>query len=122
MCHSETSGSFFPNSWPNTHDTLPQVIGIASTMVNEVFKHFELLAVLHFDILHRQKCNYEGMGLCPVKICAHHELVLTFHDRCVKCVCPTAALVAESRAFRLVKSRTTFKLAHTLMIWCKTET
>ena len=60
--------------------------------------------------------------MCPVKICVHHELALTFHDRCVKCVCPTAALVAESRAFRLVKSRTPFKLAHTLTIWCKTET
>ena len=66
------------------------------------------------------KCNYEGTGLSNCVV--HHELVLTFHDRCVKCVCPTAALVAESRAFRLVKSRTIFKLAHTLMIWCKTET
>lgn len=60
--------------------------------------------------------------MCPAKICVHHKVVLTFHDKCVKCVCPTAALVAESRAFRLVKSRTTFKHAHTLMIWCKTET
>lgn len=69
------------------------------------------------------KCKYEGMDLCvSAKICVHHKVVLTFHDKCVKCVCPTAALVAESRAFILVKSRTTFKHAHTLMIWCKTET
>ena len=69
------------------------------------------------------KCKYEGMDLCvSAKICVHHKVVLTFHDKCVKCVCPTAALVAESRAFILVKSCTTFKHAHTLMTWCKSET
>lgn len=51
-----------------------------------------------------------------------HDIILTFQDRRVRCFCPSAALVADSRAFKLVKSHASFRLPHTSMMWCKTYT